>query len=71
MNYIGLWIGNVLWVVLTLGFGFPVAVHRTLKFFADRIELHGTLDTARLQQTTLDRPKFGEGLLEAFDPGFL
>ncbi len=71
MNYIALWIGNVLWVVLTLGLGFPVAVHRTLKFFADRVELHGTLDTARLQQTTLDRPKFGEGLLEAFDPGFL
>jgi len=71
MRYIGLWIGNLLWVVLTLGLGLPVAVHRTFKFFADRVELHGTLDTARLQQTTLDRPKFGEGLLEAFDPGFL
>jgi uncharacterized membrane protein YjgN (DUF898 family) len=71
MNYIGLWMGNLLWVVLTLGLGFPVAVHRTFKFFANRVELHGTLDTARLQQTTLDRPKFGEGLLEAFDPGFL
>jgi uncharacterized membrane protein YjgN (DUF898 family) len=71
MNYIGLWVGNILWFVLTLGLGFPVAVHRTFKFFANRIELHGTLDTARLQQTTLDRPKFGEGLLEAFDPGFL
>jgi uncharacterized membrane protein YjgN (DUF898 family) len=71
MRYIGLWMGNLLWVVLTLGLGFPVAVHRTLKFFADRVELHGTLDTARLAQTTLDQPKFGEGLLEAFDPGFL
>jgi uncharacterized membrane protein YjgN (DUF898 family) len=69
-RYIGLWTGNLLWLVLTLGLGLPVVVHRTLKFFADRVEIHGTLDTARLQQTTLERPKFGEGLLEAFDPGF-
>ncbi len=69
-RYIGLWIGNLLWVVLTLGLGFPVAVHRSLKFFADRVTVHGELDVARLQQTTLDRPRFGEGLLEAFDPGF-
>lgn len=70
MRYIGLWIGNLLWIVLTLGLGLPVVVHRTLRFFADRVEIHGTLDTARLQQTTLDHPKYGEGLLEAFDPGF-
>lgn len=69
-RYIGLWIGNLLWVVLTLGLGFPVAVHRSLKFFADRVAIHGELDVARLQQASLDRPKFGEGLLEAFDPGF-
>lgn len=69
-SYIGLWLGNLLWVILTLGLGFPVAVHRSLKFFADRVAIHGELDVARLQQTTLDRPKFGEGLLEAFDPGF-
>jgi uncharacterized membrane protein YjgN (DUF898 family) len=70
-SYISLWIGNLLWVLLTLGLGFPVAVHRSLKFFSDRIAIHGELDVGRLQQTTLDRPKFGEGLLEAFDPGFL
>ncbi|MGH6891771.1 MAG: YjgN family protein [Dongiaceae bacterium] len=69
-SYIGLWIGNLLWVVLTLGLGFPVAVHRSLKFFADRVAIHGELDVERLRQTSLDRPKFGEGLLEAFDPGF-
>jgi hypothetical protein len=27
------------------------------------------LDTTRLGQTTLERPRTGEGLLEAFDPG--
>ncbi|HET6621415.1 MAG TPA: YjgN family protein [Dongiaceae bacterium] len=69
-RYIRLWVGNLLWVVLTLGLGFPVAVHRSIRFFADRVTIHGELDVGRLQQTTLDRPKFGEGLLEAFDPGF-
>jgi uncharacterized membrane protein YjgN (DUF898 family) len=70
-SYIKLWIGNMLWIVLTLGLGIPVAVHRSVKFFADRVTIHGELDVGRLQQTSLDRPKFGEGLLEAFDPGFL
>jgi uncharacterized membrane protein YjgN (DUF898 family) len=70
-RYISLWLGNLLWVVLTLGLGFPVAVHRSVKFFADRVTIHGELDVARLEQTTLDHPKFGEGLLEAFDPGFI
>jgi uncharacterized membrane protein YjgN (DUF898 family) len=70
-SYISLWIGNILLVALTLGLGFPIAVHRSVKFFCDRVTIHGELDVGRLQQTTLDRPKFGEGLLEAFDPGFI
>ena len=69
-NYIGLWLGNFLLVILTFGLGFPIAVHRSIKFFVNRVTIHGELDVDRLQQTTLDRPRFGEGLLEAFDPGF-
>lgn len=70
-RYIGLWLGNMLLLVFTLGLAFPIVVQRSLRFFADRIEIHGTVDVARLQQTTLDRPRFGEGLLEAFDPGLI
>jgi uncharacterized membrane protein YjgN (DUF898 family) len=70
-SYIKLWIGNVLLVVLTFGLGLPIVVHRSIRFFCDRVTIHGELDVGRLQQTTLERPKFGEGLLEAFDPGFL
>lgn len=70
-QYAKLWIGNLLWVFLTLGLGFPVAVHRSLKFFADRLEIRGQIEPERLVQTGLERPKFGEGLLEVFDPGFL
>jgi uncharacterized membrane protein YjgN (DUF898 family) len=70
-SYIKLWIGNVLLVILTFGLGLPIAVHRSIRFFTDRVAIHGELDVERLQQTTLDRPRFGEGLLEAFDPGFI
>jgi uncharacterized membrane protein YjgN (DUF898 family) len=70
-RYIRLWIGNIFIVVVTLGLGIPIAVHRSVKFFADRVTIHGELDVERLQQSSLERPKVGEGLLEAFDPGFL
>lgn len=70
-SYISLWFGNILIVLLTLGIGFPIAVHRSIRFFVDRVTIHGELDVDRLQQSSLDRPKFGEGLLEAFDPGFI
>jgi uncharacterized membrane protein YjgN (DUF898 family) len=69
-RYIRLWIGNIVIVVLTLGLGIPIAIHRSLKFFADRVTIHGELDVERLQQSSMERPKVGEGLLEAFDPGF-
>jgi len=70
-RYIGLWLGNILIVVLTLGIGIPIAVHRSIRFFVNRVAIHGELDVDRLQQSSLERPKFGEGLLEAFDPGFI
>lgn len=70
-RYISLWVGNILIVILTLGLGFPIAVHRSVKFFADRVAIHGELDVERLQQSSLERPRFGEGLLEAFDPGLI
>src|SRR5262249_14419182 len=70
-RYISLWVGNIFIVALTLGLGFPIAVHRSVKFFADRVTIHGELDVERLQQSSLNRPKFGEGLLEAFDPGLI
>ena len=70
-NFMALWVGNIAWVVFTFGLGLPVAIHRSLKFFAQRLEIHGMIDADRLRQSTLQRPKTGEGLLEVFDPGFL
>lgn len=69
-DYFRFWIGNIIILVVTLGIGFPVIVHRTLRFFADRLEIIGEIDVERLQQNTMPKPKTGEGLLETFDPGF-
>ena len=70
-DYLRLWLGNIAILVLTLGLGLPIIVHRSLRFFADRLEVFGEVDVERLQQNTLPKPKTGEGLLETFDPGFL
>jgi len=66
---IGLWLGNAAIYIVTLGFGFPILIQRTMRFIARNLEIEGELDGAALTQSTLARPRFGEGLLEAFDPG--
>ncbi|HWA41697.1 MAG TPA: DUF898 family protein [Hypericibacter adhaerens] len=66
---IGLWAGNAVIYVVTLGFGYPILIQRTLRFIERNLEIQGELDGTRLTQSTIARPRFGEGLLEAFDPG--
>jgi uncharacterized membrane protein YjgN (DUF898 family) len=66
---IGLWLGNAAIYIVTLGFGFPILIQRTMRFIVRNLEIEGELDGAALTQSTLARPRFGEGLLEAFDPG--
>lgn len=71
--------GGVLWqfftalliLVPTLGLGFPLVMHRWLKFTADNLRVGGKLDPAALRQATAAMPKASEGLLEALDPGIL
>jgi uncharacterized membrane protein YjgN (DUF898 family) len=70
-DYGRFWLGNILILFFTLGLGFPIVVHRGLRFFADRLEIFGAIDVERLAQNTLPKPKTGEGLLETFDTGFL
>jgi uncharacterized membrane protein YjgN (DUF898 family) len=66
---IGLWLGNAVIYIVTLGFGYPIVVQRTLRFIVRNLEIRGELEGAALSQSTIARPRFGEGLLEAFDPG--
>ncbi|WP_374384511.1 YjgN family protein [Dongia sp.] len=65
------YVWNILIIVFTLGLGFPIAVHRTMQFLSRNIEVLGEIEGSEITRADLPRPKFGEGLLEAFDPGIL
>jgi uncharacterized membrane protein YjgN (DUF898 family) len=65
----GRYIGNILIIVFTLGLGLPIAIHRTMLFLAANIEVIGEIEGSDITHANLPRPRAGEGLLEAFDPG--
>jgi uncharacterized membrane protein YjgN (DUF898 family) len=60
---------NILVYLLTLGLGLPIVIHRTLRFFSDNIRVYGEIEGSEITHADLPRPRYGEGLLEAFDPG--
>ncbi|WP_374654760.1 YjgN family protein [Dongia sp.] len=62
---------NIVIIVFTFGLGLPIAIHRTMLFLSRNIEIIGEIDGSAITRAELPRPKFGEGLLEAFDPGIL
>ncbi|MDY0872954.1 YjgN family protein [Dongia rigui] len=70
-RFIGRYLVNLLIIVLTLGLGLPIAIHRTMLFICRNVEIIGEIDGSEITRAELPRPKFGEGLLEAFDPGIL
>jgi uncharacterized membrane protein YjgN (DUF898 family) len=67
----GLIIGNLLLMVVTLGFGYPLVLQRIWRFGADNFLVHGRLDGAVIEQSRLQRPRLGEGWLEVLDPGII
>lgn len=62
-------IGNLLWVILTLGLGAPVVIQRSMKFFSNTLTLEGDLNTSSILQSTEKLGKDGEGLDTFLDPG--
>jgi uncharacterized membrane protein YjgN (DUF898 family) len=68
-SYLRLTLGNLLIVLLTLGFGIPIAELRTFRYIFRRIEIDGTLDFAAIGPSAGPRPRIGEGLAEAFGLG--
>jgi uncharacterized membrane protein YjgN (DUF898 family) len=66
---IGLALVNVLVYLVTLGLGLPIVIHRTLRFFSQNIQVYGEIEGSQITHADLPRPRYGEGLLEAFDPG--
>lgn len=70
-SVIGLALGNVLILILTLGIGWPYVNQRLVKFVVERISLDGLIDVDRIRQSQVPLDKRGEGLADAFDVGGL
>jgi uncharacterized membrane protein YjgN (DUF898 family) len=66
---IGLALVNILVYLVTFGLGLPVVIHRTLRFLTANIQVYGEIEGSEITHANLPRPRYGEGLLEAFDPG--
>lgn len=64
-----LWFGNLMILIFTLGLGHPFTQLRIVRFIAEHLELVGTVDWDRIEQTSADAPGVGEGLADAFDLG--
>lgn len=62
---------NILVFILTLGLGLPIVIHRSIRFMTDNIQIYGEIEGSQITQANLARPRYGEGLLEAFDPGLI
>ncbi|SPB13101.1 Inner membrane protein YjgN [Caballeronia novacaledonica] len=62
-------LGNLLLIICTLGFGFPLALQRSLRFTADNLVVTGKIDLDSLHQSTLPKPETGEGMLSVLEPG--
>lgn len=69
LDWIILFVGNVALVVLTLGIGYIMIPYRNWKFFITHMEAYGEVNLDDLTQSTTERSKHGEGLLDAFDVG--
>jgi len=64
-----LYIGNLLIVIFTLGFGLAYAQLRTFKYIFSRLSSEGVIDLEAVHQNADKGPKSGEGLADFFDIG--
>ncbi len=69
VRFLLLVLGNLAIVVLTLGLGFPIVVHRGLRFTADTVWVEGNIDAQQLGQSSQLAPRTGEGMLNLLDHG--
>lgn len=63
---VGLTLGNILLLTLSLGLLLPLVEARSRKFIINRLETAGTIDLSAVGQAKGLRPRTGEGLADAF-----
>lgn len=66
---LGLMLGNLAIVVFTLGFGYPIALQRSLRYTAATLTVEGEIDPATILQNAGRVPRSGEGMLDLLDHG--
>jgi uncharacterized membrane protein YjgN (DUF898 family) len=64
-----LMLGNLAITILTLGFGYPFALQRSLRVVAATLFVHGEIDPDTLHQNGERVPATGEGMLNLLDGG--
>jgi uncharacterized membrane protein YjgN (DUF898 family) len=68
--FLNLHAGNVLLLIVTLGFAWPLTTVRTIQFHLNNLSLLGPLDEASISQETDVAPLTSEGLANLLDSGF-
>jgi uncharacterized membrane protein YjgN (DUF898 family) len=71
MEWMELYVGDVVLVVCTLGLGLMFLDYRHWKFYLRYFQIGGHIDFGALTQSTITAPTQGEGLLDTFDMGAL
>ena len=71
IDWMELYLGDVLLVVATLGLGSMFLSYRHWKFYIRFFQIDGVIDADTLRQSATPAPSQGEGLLDAFEIGAL
>lgn len=58
---------NYLIILLTLGIGWPLVMHRTMKLISAQLWIYGVPNGQEIRQPADRGPGYGEGLLDMFD----
>lgn len=66
-SLLGLWVGNLLIIVLTIGIFWPFVLQRNIRYLCNRLTVEGGVPLASIKQSQQPLLKRGEGLAQAFD----
>jgi uncharacterized membrane protein YjgN (DUF898 family) len=69
LQWLGLFLGNVGLVIVTLGFGLTYWGYRNWSFMIRHMRVYGTINVTDLTQSTTHAPREAEGFADAFDIG--
>jgi uncharacterized membrane protein YjgN (DUF898 family) len=69
LQWLGLFLGNLLLAVVTLGFGITYWGYRNWAFMVRHLHVYGAVDLAGMTQSKTHAPREAEGFADAFDVG--